>query len=76
MVIRKAFLSFFCIITIIYTYAMQQNKPTFMVTQISEFLYCEKQIKKQYSPSSPEYKKAIIDLLDTKTYKEQIERKT
>ena len=55
---------------------MQQNKPTFMVTQISEFLYCEKQIKKQYSPSSPEYKKAIIDLLDTKTYKEQIERKT
>ena len=37
------------------------------VTQISEFIHCVKIIKKQYPPHSPEYQKAIIYLLDTKT---------
>ena len=69
MVIKKISVPLLCITTLIHAYAMQQNNPVLRVTQISEFIDCVKLIQKQYPTSSPEYKKAIINLLETKIYK-------
>jgi hypothetical protein len=70
MKIKKTFLPLLYITTIPHIHAMRQDKPIpHRISQISEFIDCIQHLQKQYPPSSPEYRKALIDLLDTKEYK-------
>jgi hypothetical protein len=67
MVTKKMF-SLLHITTIIHIHAMHPKEviPA-RISQISEFIHCVQIIQQQYPPQSPEYRRAIIYLIDTKT---------